>query len=195
MWISRLYRIAADEPDKPREIESGGEAGPILAISHPARRLAYVREVFDPNIWRLRIGADGKAVGAPTSFIASTRVDFHQVFSPDGKFLYYSKATPRGPSLWRVPVDDGEEVEVLEGFSDATTFSLTDQGIYFIPRRGPTAPASIQFLSFADGQIKTIVAIAKPVFIGLTVSPDGQSILYTQIDQESSDLMLVENVR
>jgi Tol biopolymer transport system component/DNA-binding winged helix-turn-helix (wHTH) protein len=326
VWISRLYRIAADKPGKPREIESVGEAGQLLAISHPARRLAYVREVFDPNIWRLRIGADGKADGAPTSFISSTRVDFQPQFSPDGKrvafssnrsghteiwvcesdssnavqltsfggpttesprwspdgeriafqsysnghtaiylvnarggtperlthgtsndgvpswsrdgrwiyfhsnrsgasqvwkmrtdgsgavqvtrngggtalesadgkFLYYSKATPRGPSLWRVPVEDGEEVEVLEGISDATTFALTDQGIYFIPRREPTAGASIQFLSFADGKIKTIIAIAKPVFVGFTVSRDGQSLLYTQIDQEGSDIMLLENFR
>jgi Tol biopolymer transport system component len=297
-----------------------------LAISHSARRLAYVREVFDPNIWRLRIGADGKAVGAPTSFISSTRVDFQPHFSPDGKrvafssnrsghtevwvcesdgsnpikltsfgspmtewprwspggerivfsshsnghttiylvnarggtperlthatsndgvpswsrdgrwiyfhsdrsgtsqvwkvrpdgsgavqvtrngggvaleskdgkYLYYSKTTPRGPSLWRVPVDGGEEIEVLEGISDATTFALTDQGIYFIPRREPSAPASIQFLSFADGQIKTIITVAKPVFVGFTVSRDGQSLLYTQIDQEGSDLMLVEQFR
>jgi hypothetical protein len=57
------------------------------------------------------------------------------------------------------------------------------------------APASIQFLSFADGQIKTVISIPKPVFVGLTVSPDGQSLLYTQIDQEGSDIMLVENFR
>jgi hypothetical protein len=89
-------------------------------------------------------------------------------------------------------VDGGEEVEVLEGISDATTFTLTNQGIYFIPRREPTAGAFIQFLSFANGQIKTIASIAKPVFLSLTISPDGQFLLYTQIDQESSDLMLVE---
>jgi uncharacterized protein YdeI (BOF family) len=63
------------------------------------------------------------------------------------------------------------------------------------PEGGPTAPASIQFLSFADGAITTIIAIAKPVFLGLTVSPDGKSLLYTQIDQEVSDLMLVERFR
>jgi hypothetical protein len=29
----------------------------------------------------------------------------------------------------------------------------------------------------------------------MTVSPDGWTILYTQLDEEASDLMLVENFR
>ena len=115
--------------------------------------------------------------------------------SPDGKFLYYSKGPAHGPALWRIPVDGGEEVEVLTGISDWSTFAPVKQGIYFVPQREPTAPASIQFLSFAEGRIKTIIPIAKPVFVGLTVSPDRQSILYTQMDHEGSDLMLVEHFR
>jgi hypothetical protein len=57
--------------------------------------------------------------------------------------------------------------------------------------RGPAwAPASIQFLSTTDRQITTVLVVDKPVFLGLTVSPDGRSLLYTHIDQEGSDLML-----
>ena len=326
VFSSRLYRIPADRPGQPREIESVGEAGPVLAISHHARRLAYVREVFDPNIWRLTLGEGGGVVGAPASFHASTRVDFNQQFSPDGKqvafmsnragsteiwvsdsdganlrrltsfgrtltgcprwspggerivfqsnlngqldvyivhvqsgltervtsepgdenvpswsrdghwiyfhsnrsgepqvwkarpdgsgarqvtrsggfaalespdgvSLYYSKGTGRGSALWRMPVAGGEEVEVLPGISDWSTFAPVERGIYFIPTRGPTTPASVQYLSFADGRIRAILAIAKPVFVGLTASPDGTALLYTQIDQEGSDLMLAEGFR
>jgi Tol biopolymer transport system component len=326
VFSSRLYRIAVDAPGQLREIESVGEAGPVLTISHSTGRLAFVREVFDPNIWRLQLDPDGRAVGAPASLISSTRVDYNQQFSPDGKrvafmsnrsgstevwvadsnganaarltsfggpltgcprwspdgerivlqshvkgqidlalinarggvseritseasdenvpswsrdgqwiyfhstrsgqsqvwkartdgsgavpvtkrggfaalespdgkFLYYSKETTGGPALWRMPVGGGEENEVVAGISDWSTFAPLDHGVYFIPRRGHTAPASIQFLSFADGGITTIAAIAKPVFVGLTVSPDGKSLLYTQIDQEGSDLMLVERFR
>jgi Tol biopolymer transport system component/DNA-binding winged helix-turn-helix (wHTH) protein len=326
VFSSRLYRIAADSPGQPREIESVGEAGPVLAISHSTGRLAYVQEVFDPNIWRLQIDPDGRVIGSPASLISSTRVDFNQQFSadgkrvafmsnrsgstevwvadsdganagkltsvggpltgcprwspdgerivfqsslkgqldvalinvrggmweritfepgdenvpswshdgqwiyfhstrsgqsqvwkartdgsgavqvtkrggfaalesPDGRFLYYSKETPGGPALWRMPVGGGEEHEVVAGISDWSTFAPLNHGVYFIARRGHTAAASIQFLSFADGAITTIIVIAKPVFVGLTVSPDGKSLLYTQIDQESSDLMLVERFR
>ena len=115
--------------------------------------------------------------------------------STDGKFLYYSKGSVHGPALWRVPVEGGEEVEILEAISDWSTFVPSERGIYFIPKREPTAGASIQFLSLASRKISTVATIHQPVFVGLTVHPDGGSILYTQIDNEGSDLMLVENLR
>ena len=67
VFSSRLYRIAANLPGQPREIESVGEAGPVLTISHSTGRLTYVRETFDPNIWRLQLGPDRRIVGSPVS--------------------------------------------------------------------------------------------------------------------------------
>jgi WD40-like Beta Propeller Repeat len=140
------------------------------------------------QIWKVRTDGSGAVQ-------LTKQGGFAAIESPDCKFLYYSKGPPHGPALWRIPVDGGDETEVLTGISDWSTFAPVDRGIYFIPRREPTAPASIQFLSFADSQIKTIIPIAKPVFVGLTVSPDGRSLLYTQLDQEGSDLILVDHFR
>jgi hypothetical protein len=39
------------------------------------------------------------------------------------------------------------------------------------------------------------VPIEKPLWQGLAVSPDERSVLYSQIDQQIFDLMLVENFR
>jgi hypothetical protein len=75
----------------------------------------------------------------------------------------------------------------------------TDNGLYFVPLQEPT---SIQFLSFATHQITSVVNFEKLIGVmgrgggfggGLTVSPDGRSILFTQFDQAGSELMLVEN--
>jgi Tol biopolymer transport system component len=115
--------------------------------------------------------------------------------SPDGKFVYYSKGRSLGPaSLWRVSASthdaDSSEIQVLESLADWSTSCLVAEGIYYIPY-SEDATTSIQFRAFADRKSRRIVSIDKPVAVGLSVSPDGRSILYSQVDREDNDLMLV----
>jgi len=72
-------------------------------------------------------------------------------------------------------------------------FSLVNDGIYFIPAPGTDGKSSIQFLSFPTAKVKTVAAITGSPSSGLSVSPDGRSILFSQLDEAGSDLMLVEN--
>jgi hypothetical protein len=55
-----------------------------------------------------------------------------------------------------------------------------------------TQMQSIQFLSFATNKITSVVNFEKQVG-SLALSPDGRWILFTQIDQDGTELMLVEN--
>jgi hypothetical protein len=66
-----------------------------------------------------------------------------------------------------------------------------DPGIYFISWKDGTP--SIRFLRFDTNTISTVGRFDKGLGIGLTVSPDGKWILYTQVEQSGSELMLVEN--
>jgi eukaryotic-like serine/threonine-protein kinase len=117
--------------------------------------------------------------------------------SPDGKFVYYAKNDEVPTSVWKVPVDGGEETRVLDPISYGFNFAVVDEGIYFLPppRSYTTEGMPVQFFSFATGQIKTVSTstIEKPMWAGLAVSPDARWILFTQIDQHGSDLVLVEN--
>ena len=76
-------------------------------------------------------------------------------------------------------------------------WAVVDRGIYFIdPETKPHA--TIKLFSFATRRVMQIAAIEKkpyPGIPGLAVSPDGRWILYTQLDQSGSDIMLVENFR
>ena len=74
-------------------------------------------------------------------------------------------------------------------------FSLVDEGIYYIPWPGNNLNSSIQFLSFATGKVNMVARMSAPPAKGLSVSPDGRSILYTQLDESGCDLMLVENFK
>jgi Tol biopolymer transport system component len=115
--------------------------------------------------------------------------------SPDGQVLYYAKLESAG--LWRMPVEGGEESLVLDqlqaGYWGA--WAVADKGIYFInPEAKPRA--TIEFFSFATRRITRIAVLERePVnwFSNLAISPDGRWILYTQLDQDGNDIMLVEN--
>lgn len=115
--------------------------------------------------------------------------------SPDGKFFYYGKGR-YATSLWKVPVDGGEETQVLESLVRPEDFAVVDAGIYFIPaRHAITAVSSVQFYSFATGKTRLIATTGNRAENGLTISPDGQWILFTQVDHSATELMLVENFR
>ena len=113
--------------------------------------------------------------------------------SADGKWVYYTKRF-EDSALWKVPRDGGEETQVLESV-DQHAFAVVKEGIYFIPRPDSAGRYSIQFFNFATKKIRSIATIERPVDYYLSVSPDGRWILYSQIDQSGSDLMLVENFR
>jgi Tol biopolymer transport system component len=65
--------------------------------------------------------------------------------SPDGKFVYYLK-NPTGESyaLWRVPVNGGEETQVLKSILN-NNFTVANGGIYFVPN---CRAASLRFSRF-----------------------------------------------
>jgi Tol biopolymer transport system component len=118
--------------------------------------------------------------------------------SPDGKYIYYSKGLGL-PGIWRVPVEGGEETPVLDQPKEGYWgyWAVVDGGIYFVNTQVKSHP-TIEFFSFATGQVKRIAAIEKEVSKwdpGLAISPDGRWILYAQVDQSGSDIMLVENFR
>jgi Tol biopolymer transport system component len=91
-----------------------------------------------------------------------------------------------------MPVSGGKESQVLPSVA-GNTFCVVKDGIYFIPEPGTDGKSSIQFLSFATGKVKMVAPISRPSSEGLSVSPDGRSILFSQIGETGTDLMLVEN--
>ena len=71
------------------------------------------------------------------------------------------------------------------------------EGLYFAHAAGPRRHA-IDFFHFATRRVTRIATLEKELTTidgTLTVSPDGRWILYGQIDQSDSDIMLAENFR
>ena len=51
----------------------------------------------------------------------------------------------------------------------------------------------VKFLSFATGGIESIAVLPGQASLGLSISPDQRSILYSQMDARGADLMMVLN--
>ena len=80
--------------------------------------------------------------------------------------------------------------------SDGFEWWPTESGIYFYP--DTSAKTELDFLDLRTSRIRRIYTFDKPPDAwgsGLSVSPDGKWLLYSQIDEVASDLMLVENFR
>jgi Tol biopolymer transport system component len=115
--------------------------------------------------------------------------------SPDGKTLYYAKGQ-NAPGLWKLPVQGGEETHVLDqlGAGYWGYWAVVQDGIYFYNIN----TKAIEFFSFATHKITPIAKPEKAPLRynpGLAVSPDGRWLLYAQIDEDTSHIMLVENFR
>ena len=115
---------------------------------------------------------------------------FSGMESPDGKLLYYTK-TERVSGLWKMPTGGGEESFVVEAVT-ARAFAVVKDGIYFFSP-GPSQTTLLKYLKFDTNQTITLGSIEKPITLYLDVSPDGRWLLYSQLDHQVENLMLVEN--
>jgi serine/threonine protein kinase len=182
----QIYTINA-EGGKPRQMTNDALTNFTSNWSRDGHWIYYAsRRSGDEQVWKL------PAQGGTAAQV--TRIGGGSPFeSPDGKWLYFTKKDGID-GLWKMPVEGGPESQVLKGVFRAN-FVVLDRGIYFNPPRGANAESAVKYLDFATGAIKTIYPLDKMIDLGLTVSPDGQYVLWSQIDHQGSNLMLVENFR
>ena len=114
--------------------------------------------------------------------------------SADGRTLYYGRrGEEAGWSVWSVPTGGGEETLLLPRIATWGDFDVGADGIYYIDT--PRAGARILLHPF-DGAVETLLGtLEKRTSFGVAVSPDERTLLYTQYDQESTELMLVDRFR
>jgi Tol biopolymer transport system component len=184
--LASLYVISA-EGGAAHRLDSGEVDDVSPSWSHDGKWIYFTsRETGDAQVWKM------PASGGPKIQVTK-RGGYVPLESADGQYLYY--VTPQN-ALWRLPLAGGEETQVLSDLAPSgSAYALGRQGIYFIRATGQGGEQELAFLCFATRQISPVVAIPRSVTDGLALSPDEMLILYSQRDQVSSDLMLVENFR
>ena len=111
--------------------------------------------------------------------------------SHDG-FLHYSKDGSSPTSIWRLPVDGGTEVPVVDGLSYSLNFAVSARGLYFIALNDTPDRPSVDFFDFRTRQRSTLVRLDKRFWFGMTLSPDERLLVFPLVDRAGSNLMLVD---
>jgi Tol biopolymer transport system component/DNA-binding winged helix-turn-helix (wHTH) protein len=143
------------------------------------------------QVWK--IPADGEEATQVTE-----QGGFDPVESPDGQWLYFT--ADRGSSaIWRMATNGGKEMPLFDFHQKnySRMWTVTDEGIYFAIPESSTR-STIKFFSFANNSQKTVAEVEGNLrgnVSGLTLSPNGKSLLLPLVTQRGSDLMMIENFR
>jgi Tol biopolymer transport system component len=116
--------------------------------------------------------------------------------SPDGKYLYYAKGRSVD-GLWRLKLGAGREEPVLAQLKPGFWgyWAVAEKGVYFIDQQPEGTGRGIYFYDFATHRVRPVAMLERRIMIGdsgFALTPDGRSILFTQIDQSGSDIMLAD---
>ena len=112
--------------------------------------------------------------------------------SIDGKTLFFSRDLPNGSALLALSLAGGPERQLAQSVGD--TFAVGLAGVYTLDFwSGPPPPLFLR--DPATGRGRLLGTLEKAHQYGLTVSPDGKTILYTRLVNQGKDLMLIENFR
>ena len=110
-------------------------------------------------------------------------------------FLYYAKEERSPSSIWRVPVDGGAEVPVVDGLSYSINFAVGERGLYFVAVGDTGDKPSVDFFDFATTKRSTLVRLDKPFWFGMTLPPGERSLVFSVVDSAGSNVMLVDRVQ
>jgi dipeptidyl aminopeptidase/acylaminoacyl peptidase len=116
-----LWKVAPMPGARPERMPLGDNVT-SPAISRTGARLAFVRSVWDANIWRATLSESGGPPPVPARFVSSTRNDGNPQYSPDGRRLAFASDRTGHSGVW---VSDADGSNIMEVFSRAGTHSGT----------------------------------------------------------------------
>ena len=82
-------------------------------------------------------------------------------------------------------------MKVLDSVHTDGRWTLGQEDVYFFTAPDKQGHSDIRLYEFSTGNIRKILTIERGISEQIAVSPDSRTILYTQLDEAGSDLMLV----
>jgi Tol biopolymer transport system component len=186
--FSEIFVMSA-EGGSPRRLTEGNANSVAPTWSRDGRWIYYGSNSGEEDwqIWK-KPAEDGKAIQV------TRRGGIEGGESLDGRFIFYTKKFLSN-EVWMAPVSGGEESLFLKGV-EYRYRALAEAGMYFVTKED--GEYALKFIDFAKRQVSPITRLPKKIHLGdggFTLSPDARSLLLPLVEQDSADIMLVENFR
>ncbi len=164
------------------------EVAMATSVSHDGKWLYITKgKGTKQSIWRTQL-----AESVTTELIAVGGA--FGLESPDGRSFFFAKRNER-EGLWRQPLPRGSVTRVVERLHRRNLFAIGKTGIFYIaPVPGANYPA-LFFKSFKGNDPRLLLKFERQIGWGLSLSPDERSLVFSQVDADNSDVMLIERFR
>jgi Tol biopolymer transport system component len=162
----------------PRRITTGSQA----SWSRDGKWIYFTsNRSGEAQIWKIPV-EQGQATGKPFQITKKGGVRAQE--APNGDLLYYAKSDRSG--IWKASTGGGEEILVLDREIDYRDWCVADGSIYFYNSK------SLQRLELESGEITTVLERER-LMRNLTVSPDGEWLVWDEQGEVDMQLVLLEN--
>ena len=187
---ANVYVLDADG-GVPRKLETGTRGNSLPSWSHDGKWIYFASGLADSSLTIWRAPAEGGRATQLTKTPSSMPIE-----SSDGQYVYFVRTIADKVRLWRIRPDGSDET-MLDSIpplaSNGYEWWLAATGMYFYAY--PNGKAEVDFFDFGTSRIRGIYSPDKPPanwMGGLSVSPNGKWLVYSRVDEVTSDLMLVE---
>jgi len=174
----------------PRELDVNSYEEKMPAWSHDGRWIYFnSNRGGSQQLWKIPAGG-GKAVQVARQFAADS------MESPDGSRVFFSGD---GPALWEVPASGGPAKAIAQLGPDSLVsrrmWTVTPDGIWFLQR--VKGYLGVWLYDFKNQRTVRRAVLNNDAMLdvpGLSVAPDGSSLIYSRRRESRSDLMLLRGL-
>jgi Tol biopolymer transport system component len=132
LWSIRIPESTAHAEGPAEFLETGaadGYAASVAAPSAARRTIAFSTQVSNPDLWRLRLGADGSAIaGGIERLTTSPATDRRASVSSDGKSLAFISDRTGEASVWFMDLRTGSQRQIVSGMDVKLSPRLSPDG-------------------------------------------------------------------
>ncbi len=189
-----IYVVSANG-GPPRRVTSSPYEDVVPSWSRDGRSIYFASNRSGSwQVWK--IAADTFAEQSPPRQL-TRHGGFAAFESLDGKTVFYAKGRDV-PGLWEVPATGGEERCVLPSLAAGYWgyWGVAKSDLFFV--RPLQEKAEIDAYDFASRRIRRVALLDRDLPFadsGFSVDRNGTKFLYSEVDNSTSDIMLVENFR